>query len=140
MLDIAPNPNLVLHPKKNNLTTCPLTPPPFLLQSTSNDSLSFSISTILQTKLKQTIKSLDFPLGYSKLLLPKLLLQLVFFLGFIRRLISWASATSSSTPPTLHGLNPCPHRCQNFQACVCHFDPRNPPHRQVPGSCGSRRR
>ncbi|ONK72955.1 uncharacterized protein A4U43_C04F25320 [Asparagus officinalis] len=33
---------------------------------------------------------MGFPLGYSELLLPKLLLQLVFFLGFIRRLISWA--------------------------------------------------
>ncbi|OAY75934.1 RING-H2 zinc finger protein RHA1a [Ananas comosus] len=33
---------------------------------------------------------MGFPVGYSELLLPKLLLQLILFLGLLRRVLSWA--------------------------------------------------
>ncbi|KAG0457075.1 hypothetical protein HPP92_021904 [Vanilla planifolia] len=33
---------------------------------------------------------MGFPVGYSELLLPKVLLQIVFFLGYLRRIITWA--------------------------------------------------
>lgn len=75
---------------------------------------------------------MGFPLGYSELLLPRLLLQFVFFLGFVRRLISWAfnfaglgdlldSDGPWPDPISLihhhhHDINP--HKSQSFSAML----------------------